>query len=92
MLGMSTRHSLDSGPTSWLTFTADLCLRHPTEAASGKGYDCYCTPGYTGEFCETMIQACDSQPCQGGASCATELGVYTCVCPSTLTGKHYTPH
>ena len=74
----------------FINFPADVCLRHPDEAAVGKGYTCYCSPGFTGELCETTINACDDHPCQGASTCVSELGQYTCICPPTLTGKYYT--
>ena len=74
----------------FINFPADVCLRHPDEAAVGKGYTCYCSAGFIGELCETTIDACDDHPCQGASTCVSELGQYTCICPPTLTGKYCT--
>lgn len=43
---------------------------------------CMCTAGYTGTYCETKIQPCDSQPCFYGGVCTNKVNGYECLCPA----------
>lgn len=44
---------------------------------------CQCSIGYQGEFCETDINECESNPCQNGGQCIDEVGSYKCNCTGT---------
>ncbi|MFT7805709.1 protein eyes shut homolog [Arapaima gigas] len=59
------------------------------------GYNCLCAPGWTGEFCQHVENACLIFPdsCINGATCIerTQLGAppqYACACPHGYTGVH----
>jgi len=34
-------------------------------------FECTCLPGYTGSYCEQLVNYCTSQPCQNGGNCYT---------------------
>ncbi|CAF2970635.1 unnamed protein product [Rotaria sp. Silwood2] len=46
-----------------------------------RSYRCFCTPGYTGTFCETNINECASSPCQHDGICYDLEASYICYCP-----------
>lgn len=37
--------------------------------------------GFTGQFCESEINACDSGPCLNGAVCMNDVKGFDCFCP-----------
>lgn len=47
---------------------------------------CVCTPGFTGEFCEINIDACESNPCLNSGTCTDHGLVYTCICSPAFSG------
>ncbi|GCB72987.1 hypothetical protein scyTo_0006570, partial [Scyliorhinus torazame] len=52
------------------------------------GLRCRCPPGFTGDYCETEINLCYSNPCQNSGVCNRREGGYTCVCREEFTGDH----
>lgn len=55
---------------------------------------CVCAPGWIGEFCQYVSDACLIKPnrCLNGATCFTtgqpsSPPQYTCICPPGFTGK-----
>ncbi|XP_048462262.1 cadherin EGF LAG seven-pass G-type receptor 3 [Rhincodon typus] len=52
------------------------------------GLRCRCPPGFTGDYCETEINLCYSNPCQNSGICSRREGGYTCVCREEFTGDH----
>ncbi|XP_078727412.1 cadherin EGF LAG seven-pass G-type receptor 2-like isoform X2 [Lampetra fluviatilis] len=52
------------------------------------GLRCRCPPGFTGDYCETEINLCYSNPCGSNGSCLRREGGYTCVCQDDYTGEH----
>ncbi|XP_037806367.1 protein crumbs isoform X1 [Lucilia sericata] len=44
---------------------------------------CQCSLGYTGRFCETDIDECESNPCLNDGKCTDLVGSYKCNCNNT---------
>lgn len=51
------------------------------------GLRCRCPVGFTGDYCETEINLCYSNPCLNGGVCARREGGFTCICREDYTGK-----
>ncbi|XP_030641031.1 cadherin EGF LAG seven-pass G-type receptor 3 [Chanos chanos] len=51
------------------------------------GLRCRCPPGFAGDYCETEINLCYSNPCLNGGVCARREGGYTCICREDYTGE-----
>ncbi|KAK7884626.1 hypothetical protein WMY93_027749 [Mugilogobius chulae] len=51
------------------------------------GLRCRCPLGFTGDYCETEINLCYSNPCLNGGVCARREGGYTCICRGNYTGE-----
>ena len=57
--------------------------------SKGKpNFRCECTVGYSASLCEIALDnACNSDPCQNGATCQLEtLDTYKCHCPTGFRG------
>ncbi|NXC81296.1 CELR1 protein, partial [Cercotrichas coryphoeus] len=52
-----------------------------------NGLRCRCPPGFTGDYCETEIDLCYSNPCGGNGLCRSREGGYTCECHEDYTGE-----
>ncbi|XP_018429359.1 PREDICTED: cadherin EGF LAG seven-pass G-type receptor 3-like [Nanorana parkeri] len=50
------------------------------------GLRCRCPQGFTGDYCETEINLCYSNPCLNGGMCVRREGGYTCICKERFTG------
>lgn len=37
--------------------------------------------GFSGQYCETEMNECDSAPCLNGAVCQNDVNSYDCFCP-----------
>lgn len=55
------------------------------------GLRCRCPVGFTGDYCETEINLCYSNPCLNGGVCARREGGYTCICREDYTGEGTSP-
>ncbi|XP_076133414.1 cadherin EGF LAG seven-pass G-type receptor 3 [Alosa pseudoharengus] len=51
------------------------------------GLRCRCPAGFTGDYCETEINLCYSNPCLNGGVCARREGGFTCICREDYTGE-----
>lgn len=51
------------------------------------GLRCRCPVGFTGDYCETEINLCYSNPCLNGGVCVRREGGYTCICREDYTGE-----
>ncbi|XP_039617017.1 cadherin EGF LAG seven-pass G-type receptor 1 isoform X2 [Polypterus senegalus] len=51
-----------------------------------NGLRCRCPPGFTGDYCETEIDLCYSNPCKNNGRCKSREGGYTCECLEDFTG------
>ncbi len=45
-----------------------------------NAFRCNCKPGFTGAFCDQLINECLSNPCLNGATCIDGLAMFTCTC------------
>ncbi|XP_061864337.1 cadherin EGF LAG seven-pass G-type receptor 3 isoform X3 [Colius striatus] len=52
------------------------------------GLRCRCPQGFTGDYCETEINLCYSNPCRNGGLCRRREGGYTCVCRQHFSGEN----
>uniref|UniRef100_A0A8C3DKU9 Cadherin EGF LAG seven-pass G-type receptor 1 n=1 Tax=Corvus moneduloides TaxID=1196302 RepID=A0A8C3DKU9_CORMO len=52
-----------------------------------NGLRCRCPLGFTGDYCETEIDLCYSNPCGGNGLCRSREGGYTCECYEDYTGE-----
>nr|XP_048713462.1 cadherin EGF LAG seven-pass G-type receptor 3 isoform X2 [Caretta caretta] len=52
------------------------------------GLRCRCPQGFTGDYCETEINLCYSNPCHNGGICTRREGGYTCICHQHFTGDN----
>nr|XP_054098289.1 cadherin EGF LAG seven-pass G-type receptor 1 isoform X2 [Callithrix jacchus] len=53
-----------------------------------NGLRCRCPPGFTGDYCETEVDLCYSNPCGAHGRCRSREGGYTCECFEDFTGEH----
>uniref|UniRef100_A0A672UUN2 Cadherin EGF LAG seven-pass G-type receptor 1 n=1 Tax=Strigops habroptila TaxID=2489341 RepID=A0A672UUN2_STRHB len=53
-----------------------------------NGLRCRCPPGFTGDYCETEIDLCYSNPCGSNGLCRSREGGYTCECYEDYTGEY----
>ncbi|XP_040286940.1 delta and Notch-like epidermal growth factor-related receptor [Bufo bufo] len=61
---------------------SDLPQKH-----DGKNATCTCLPGYTGGYCDALVNHCFPQPCRNGATCVTSLSGFSCQCPEGFVGS-----
>uniref|UniRef100_A0A8C6S0V9 Sushi, nidogen and EGF-like domains 1 n=1 Tax=Nannospalax galili TaxID=1026970 RepID=A0A8C6S0V9_NANGA len=52
------------------------------------GYQCLCSPGYEGVYCELEMDECQPQPCKNGGSCRDLPGAFICQCPAGFIGVY----
>lgn len=52
----------------------------------GKNFTCTCSPGYTGESCESVVDHCNPQPCENDGICFSSVGGFRCQCPEGFFG------
>lgn len=64
------------------------CFNGGTCVDGINSFTCQCPLGFTGPFCLTEINECDSHPCLNKGSCVDSLGTYRCLCPLGYTGKN----
>ena len=53
-----------------------------------NSFECECFDGFSGEFCETDFNECDSNPCDPYGKCVMDVvGTYFCKCPFGATSS-----
>ncbi|XP_028652386.2 cadherin EGF LAG seven-pass G-type receptor 2 isoform X2 [Erpetoichthys calabaricus] len=65
--------------------TSDTILFRPIHPINGLR--CRCPTGFTGDYCETEIDLCYSNPCRNNGVCRSREGGFTCECPEEFTGE-----
>ena len=68
------------------TCEPNLCQNSGSCVASGDGFVCNCTDGFTGTLCQST-NYCASSPCQNGGSCVNGLGTHLCFCRENFAGE-----
>ncbi|XP_032895639.1 cadherin EGF LAG seven-pass G-type receptor 1 isoform X2 [Amblyraja radiata] len=66
--------------------SSDTVLFRPIHPINGLR--CRCPPGFTGDYCETEIDLCYSNPCGNHGMCRSREGGYNCECRQEYTGEH----
>ncbi|XP_043932407.1 cadherin EGF LAG seven-pass G-type receptor 2 isoform X2 [Protopterus annectens] len=64
---------------------SDTILFRPIHPVNGLR--CRCPAGFTGDYCETEIDLCYSNPCGNNGICRSKEGGYTCECREDFTGN-----
>ncbi|RWS23895.1 hypothetical protein B4U80_02642 [Leptotrombidium deliense] len=54
---------------------------------AGFNFSCLCQNGYTGKYCENIIDNCKPNPCLNAGLCRSHIGDYNCICAFGWTGK-----
>ena len=62
------------------------CSNNSTCIDGINKYSCQCLPGFRGQFCQTDINECLSEPCVHGI-CEDGINDYTCTCRKGYSGK-----
>ena len=57
-----------------------VCIRRD------EAYTCGCSPGYTGDDCESLVDQCINVTCSGNGVCQSMLDGPVCVCEAGFTG------
>lgn len=70
-----------------LPCTFNICLNGGSCYKNGAQNLCVCSPGFTGQRCETDVDECQSNPCLNGATCVDGVNSYTCLCLPSYTGE-----
>ncbi|XP_062842208.1 cadherin EGF LAG seven-pass G-type receptor 2 [Trichomycterus rosablanca] len=65
--------------------SSDTLLFRPIQPIAGLR--CRCPAGFTGEFCETEIDLCYSNPCGNHGVCRSHEGGFVCQCLHDYTGE-----
>eukprot|EP00117_Sycon_ciliatum_P033448 scpid78618/ scgid25732/ Protocadherin Fat 1; Cadherin family member 7; Cadherin-related tumor suppressor homolog; Protein fat homolog; Protocadherin Fat 1, nuclear form len=68
---------------------AGKCIFSTSATRASQGvFQCRCESSHTGQFCQTVLELCASNPCRNGGTCEAKQGAYHCHCPPFFSGKH----
>lgn len=62
------------------SFILAPCMNGGHCKSRAGGFTCECSPGFTGDRCQTNINECASLPCENNATCVDGVGHYACNC------------
>lgn len=62
------------------------CLNGGKCLDAESSYECNCTAGYTGEFCDVNIDECMNNKCKNNSTCIDGIANFTCVCQNGYEG------
>jgi hypothetical protein len=70
----------------------DLCNPSPCQnngncSSTGNSVYCSCPPEFTGRYCESVDDPCQSVTCASGATCIQLGGIPSCACPLGKIGE-----
>ncbi len=92
--------NVQTSTTTTTTLRSNPCVSSPCQnggscsSQNPLAFTCTCSPGYTGNFCEALLDYCSSpsngglNPCLNNGVCISNFGGYTCVCQSMFTGEN----
>ncbi len=60
-------------------------LLSPMVSSQVADFECSCSAGYRGRFCDEEINECDSDPCGNGGSCTDEEAKFSCSCAKGMS-------
>uniref|UniRef100_A0AAY5KI90 Versican core protein n=1 Tax=Esox lucius TaxID=8010 RepID=A0AAY5KI90_ESOLU len=67
--------------------TVNVCLNGASCYQRGSASVCVCSPGYTGNRCQTDVDECQSNPCHNGATCMDGVNSFRCLCLPSYAGE-----
>ncbi|CAH8484551.1 unnamed protein product [Schistosoma turkestanicum] len=65
-----------------------VCGQHGTciHVDHENDYQCLCSTGYQGKYCQELINYCETMPCMNNAICVNSLEGYQCICEEGFSG------
>lgn len=69
-----------------LCYDAD-CQQGATCLDDRNSFQCNCSVGYEGQFCEIDIDECQGVVCQNGGTCHDKVGAHVCLCQPGFEGQ-----
>ena len=70
-----------------LPFAVGTVTLIPPTGTNDRTFNCSCSPAYSGDQCETLVDPCALEPCQNNGTCTNiGSGNYTCECRNQFTG------
>uniref|UniRef100_A0A3Q1HPV5 Versican core protein n=1 Tax=Anabas testudineus TaxID=64144 RepID=A0A3Q1HPV5_ANATE len=75
------------GAFYFLPCSVSLCQNGGSCFKKGAQNICVCAGGFTGQYCETDVDECHSNPCLNGATCMDGVNSFTCLCLPSYAGE-----
>ena len=87
MIGQNCQSTIDYCKLTTPCQNNATCINNNNNPS--KNFVCNCQPGYSGQFCEVLINVCSSIPCLNGGTCLfTGVNTYMCQCLPNWTGSN----